>query len=85
MSWINPWGALREERARHAATLRQLAEINYRASVADALVAGAGLRIKTLSSALEQLIREKNELRSHLRQAHIRDPKTGRIQKRGQP
>ena len=83
MSWWNPWGEvrrLRTELARTSAARDRL--FNEQARLATKFD-NLGAQYRTLSVTCNDLIREKNDLRNQLRQAHVRDPKTGRIRKRG--
>lgn len=69
MSWWNPWREVRKLRAEREGLLDRQLQLSNRCGHLE------------LTSSL--LLAQRTDLRAQLRQAHIRDPKTGRIQKRG--
>ena len=83
MSWWNPWGEARKLRASLVKTQQRLSEVTLEQLTLSGRVDQLKARNDLLSASCNDLIREKNDLRNKLQGAHIRDPKTGRIQKRG--
>ena len=83
MAWFNPWGEARALRASLTAERNANVLLRNQLLIADSTQGKLLAKIREHSEQINQLIREKQGLRNLLRGAHIRDPKTGRIQKRG--
>jgi hypothetical protein len=77
---INPWGALREARWLSASQQREIEALYVKLGEAETKASEAAtneLVIRVLRSKLERL-------EDTLKQAHFRDPKTGRIGRKGE-
>jgi hypothetical protein len=77
---INPWGALREARWLSASQQREIEALYVKLGEAETKASEAAtneLVIRVLRSKLERL-------EDTLKQAHFRDPKTGRFGRKGE-
>jgi predicted RNase H-like nuclease (RuvC/YqgF family) len=76
---INPWGALREARWLAASQKREIEALYVKLSETERKASNSatdGLVIRVLRSKIERL-------EDTLKQAHFRDPKTGRLGPKG--
>jgi hypothetical protein len=77
---INPWGALREARWTVDRQAREIEALYVKLGDAERKAANSatdGLVIRVLRSKLERM-------EDTLKQAHFRDPKTGRLGRKGE-